>query len=148
MYSPVRVSCFDKHTSADVVNSLMGMRDVPTLVADQKQNKAASVFWFISQLKKLSPEIMLPTEQRRHVHVLHSIVSTTVNGIGKQDKTGNFLVFTSQLILALLIQMQNPQKAINQIHRFLGCALGKAAQLPTKSISASHLHNFQGIASS
>ena len=49
-----------KHTSADVVNALMGTCDVPTLVADQKKNKAASVSGFISQLKKLSPEIMLP----------------------------------------------------------------------------------------
>ena len=36
-----------KHTSADVVNSLMGTCDVPTLVAEQKKNKAASVSGFI-----------------------------------------------------------------------------------------------------
>ena len=56
-----------KHTNADVANSLMGTCDVPTLVAEQQKNKAATVSGFISQLKKLSPEIMLPTDQKRHV---------------------------------------------------------------------------------
>ena len=37
---------------------------------------------FISQLKKLCPEIMLPTDQKRHV--LCSIVSTAVNETGKE----------------------------------------------------------------
>ena len=109
-----------KHTSADVVNALMSTCDVPTLVADQKKNKAASVPGFISQLKKLSPEIMLPTDQKRHV--LRSTVSTAVNEISREYKTSSFPVFTSQLIIALLLQTQNPQKIINQIHRFLGCA--------------------------
>ena len=137
----------------------MGTCDVPTLVADQKKNKAATVPGFISQLKRLSPEIILPTDQKRHV--LRSTVSTAVNEIGKEYKTANFPVFTSQLIIVLLLQTQNPQKIINQIHRFLGCAddnelqttvsattVHSVKQLPTKSISVSHLHNCQAIASS
>ena len=137
-----------KHTSADVVNSLMGTCDVPTLVADQKKNKAATVPGSISQLKRVSPEIILPTDQKRHV--LRSIVSTAVNEIGKEYKTANFPVFTPQLIIALLLQAQNPQKTISQIHRFPGCVddneLHTVKQLPTKSVSVSHLHNCQAIA--
>ena len=89
----------------------MSACDGPTPVADQKKNKAASVSGFISRLKGLSPEIMLPTDQKRHV--LRSTVSTAVNEIGKEYKTANFPVFTSQLIIALLIQTRNPQKIIN-----------------------------------
>ena len=123
------------------------------LLPTRRKSKAATVPGFISQLKRLSPEIILPTDQKRHV--LRSTVSTAVNEIDKEYKTANFPVFTSQLIIALLLQTQNPQKIINQIHRFLGCVddnelqtVHSEKQLPTKSISVSCLHNCQAIASS
>ena len=137
------------HVSTGILN---------TLVADQKKNKAATIPGFMSQLKRLSPEIILPTDQKRHV--LRSTVSTAVNEIGKEYKTANFPVFASQLIIALLLQAQNPQKIINQIHRFRAAddnelqtvhsasvtTVHSVKQLPTKSISVSHLHNCQAIA--
>ena len=96
-----------------------GTCGVPTLVANQKKDKAATVPGFISQLKKLSPEIILPTDKKRHVlrdkaatvlgfisqlknlspeiilptdkkrHVLRSTISPAVDEIGKGYKTVN-----------------------------------------------------------
>ena len=116
-----------KYSSANVINFLMGTSAVPPLVADQKKNKAATVSGFIAQIKKLTPEIILPTTQKHHE--LRSTVSTAVIEIGKEYKTSKFPIFASQMIIAMLLQMQNPQKIINQIHRFLGCADDTEMQL-------------------
>ena len=82
---------------------------------------------FIAQIKKLTPEIILPTNQKHHE--LRSTVSAAVIEIGKEYKTSKFPIFASQMIIAMLLQMQNPQKIINQIHRFLGCADDTEMQL-------------------
>ena len=144
-----------KYSSADVINFLMGTSAVPALVADQKKNKAATVSGFIAQVKKLTPEIILPTNQKHHE--LRSTVSTAVIEIGKEYKTSKFPIFASQMIIAMLLQMQNPQKIINQIHRFsdvlmtLKCNRSATTvhlekQLRTRLISVFQHHNLLAIA--
>ena len=147
-----------QHSSGTAFNNLMSAAIVPDQVADQKKNKAATVQSFIAQVKKLDPQIILPTEETEHD--LRTVITDAINEIGSEYKTAAHPVFTSQMIITLLAQSKISQKIQTQVHRYLMCdsdterqifgdycALGKAApSLIDFSILTSQLPGFRYLA--
>ena len=147
-----------QHSSSTAFNNLMSAAIVPAQVADQKKNKAATAQSFIAQIKKLDPQIILPTEEVEHD--LRTVITDAINEIGSEYKTAAHPVFTSQMIVTLLAQSKISQKIHTQVHRYLMCdsdperqifgdycALGKAAPSQIDfSILTSQLPGFRFLA--
>jgi hypothetical protein len=83
-----------QHSSGTAFNNLMSAAIVPDQVADQKKNKAATVQSFIAQVKKLDPQIILPTEETEHAIDLRTVITDAINEIGSEYKTAAHPVFT------------------------------------------------------
>ena len=148
-----------KHSSQDVCNTLISTVRVPAIVADQKKNKAASLPGFLSQVQKLDTQINLPSTGKKPA-ALRQVMKTAIEQIGSEYKTSQYPIFSSQMVIALLIRMPENLELKTQIHRYLFCktheqmavfgdycALGKAAPIDIDfNITASHLPGFKILA--
>ena len=139
-------------------HGLMSVATVPVEVAKQKKNNSATVSSFISHIAKTEGHIILPLDQIGHI--LRAVVTDATNAIGIEYKTAAHPIFTSQMIISFLAQMDSKNKIYTQIHRYLMCsdnqerqifgdycALGKAALTEINfNIPTSQLPGFRFLA--
>ena len=139
-------------------HGLMSVATVPDEVAKQKKNNSATVSAFISHIAKTEDHIILPLDQIGHI--LRAVVTDATNAIGIEYKTAAHPIFTSQMIISFLAQMNSKNKIYTQIHRYLMCsdnqerqifgdycALGKAALTEINfNIPTSQLPGFRFLA--
>ena len=151
-----------QQTSAQVYDALISTAFVPSHVAEQKKNKAASVNSFIARIiariKEVDKQLIFPSTKQGKP--LRETVKSLLSDINREYKTLSHLVFNAQLILAMLVQTIHSTKLVTQLHRFMlcqdiagihqvadYCAIGKAAPIKIDhSISVVRLPGFKLLA--
>ena len=147
-----------RQTSVQVCNALMSTASVPSQVADQKKNKAASVNSFIARVKEIDKQLIFPSTQQGEP--LREMVGTLMSEMIREYKTLPHTVFNAQLILAVLVQTVHATKLVTQLHRFMlcqdvanielfadYCSMGKAAPIQIDhSMSVVQLPGFNLLA--
>ena len=147
-----------QQTSAQVYDALISTASVPSQVAEQKKNKAASVNSFIARVKEIDKQLIFPSTQQGKP--LRETVKSLISDINREYKTLSHSVFNAQLILAMLVQTIHSTKLVTQLHRFMlcqdiagihqvadYCAVGKAAPIKIDhSISVVQLPGFKLLA--
>ena len=147
-----------QQTSAQVYDALISTASVPSQVAEQKKNKAASVNSFIARVKEIDKQLIFPSTQQGKP--LRETVKSLISDINREYKTLSHSVFNAQLILAMLVQTIHSTKLVTQLHRFMFCqdiagihqvadycAVGKAAPIKIDhSISVVQLPGFKLLA--
>ena len=108
-----------QQTSAQVYDALISTASVPSQVAEQKKNKAASVNSFIARFKEIDKQLIFPSTQQGKP--LRETVKSLMSDINREYKTLSHSVFNAQLILAMLVQTIHSTKLVTQSHRFVLC---------------------------
>ena len=108
-----------QQTSVQVYDALISIASVPSQVALQKRNNAASVAAFVSRVKELDKQLTFPSSQQGKL--LREAVKSLISEIGREYKTLPHRVFNAHLILAILVQTAHSTKLVTQLHRFMLC---------------------------
>ena len=147
-----------QQTSVQVYDALISTAFVPSQVADQKKNKAASINSFLSRVKELDKQLIFPTTQ--HGQPLREAIKCLMSDIKREYKTASHMVFNAQVLMAVLVQTAHSTKIVTQLHRFMFCqntadlkqvadycAVGKPAPIKIDhAISVVHLPGFKLLA--
>ena len=82
-----------QQTSVQVYDALISTAFVPSQVADQKKNKAASINSFLSRVKELDKQLIFPSTQ--HGQPLREAIKSLMSDIKREYKTASHMVFNA-----------------------------------------------------